>query len=223
MSLISSHAGVVALGAASDPYAAFRVTIANLNVDLGDPKRTWTAHGDAVVSGGWLTLDGAGDYIDTPQSTDFDFGSGSFCVEAFVQISGAPAGAVPIMAKWKAGFLSWYLGLNASRQAILFVRIAGGNYFPSGTTATVALNTPTHVAMYRIGNNFYLAVGGVVQNVLSQAGSIDVTSQPVAIGAQPDGSNNFTGLIRGGRGTKGSTGGYGATNFTPPSFPLPTS
>jgi len=220
---VSVQQALIASASSTDPYAAFRVTIANLNINLSDPKRIWTAHGDAAVSGDWLNLDGAGDYIDTPQSTDFDFGSGSFSVEAFVQISGAPAGPVPIMAKWQTGLLSWYLGLNASRQAVMFARIAGGNYFPPATTATVALNTPTHVAMYRIGNNFYLAVGGVVQNVLSQAGSIDVTSQPVAIGAQPDGSNNFAGLIRGARVTKGSTGGYGATNFTPPSFPLPTS
>lgn len=220
---ILGHYGLLLGQTSDDPYAAYRVTVANLNVDLSDPKRTWTAHGDAAVSGGWLTLDGTGDYIDTPESEDFDFGTGDFCWEAFATISASPGGYVPVIAKWKTGALSYYLGINTTRHLCLFARVGGGNYFVDATTTAIPVDTDTHLAWYRIGNDFYVAVGGVVQSILSQAGAIENTSQPASVGAQSDGSNPFTGLIRGVRATKGSSGGYGASNFTPPSFPLPTS
>ena len=153
--------GIVAcgmMGESGDPYAAFRVTIANLNVDLSDPKRTWTANGGAAVSGDWLNLDGAGDYLSTPESADLDFGTGDFCVEAFVDISGSPGGYVPVVTKWQTGALSYYFGINSTSHLALFAQIGGGNYFIDATTTAIPSGTPTHIAWYRIGNDFYLSL-----------------------------------------------------------------
>lgn len=222
MSLLAAHGGMLPLGA-GDPYIASRVSILNLNADLADAKgKVWTANGDAAVSGGWLNLDGTGDYLATAQSTDFDFGSGEFCVEAFINLTAVP-GDVVIASKWSAvGGLSWYFGIDSSRRLVLYVRVGSNSYFPVRAGA-LSLSTDYHVAAYRVGNNWYVAVNGVPSSIMSQAGTMNVTSQPTCIGAQSDGSNPLNGKIRGFRATKGSTGGYGSTSFTPPSFPLPTS
>lgn len=209
-------------GGGGDPYIAFRVAITNLNVDLSDPLKTWTANGGAAVTGGWLVLDGVNDNLSTPQSTDFDFGSGDFCLEAFVDVSSIP-GTMAIAGKWQAGALSWLFGIDGASKLFIYTQVGGLNYFPA-TSASVPTGTPIHLAVYRLGNNWYAAINGVYETILSVAGSMNATSQQVCIGAQSDGvSSLFTGKIRGFRATKGSTGGYGAANFTPPSFPLPTS
>lgn len=209
---------------ATDPYFSSRVSIANLNTDLTDAKgKVWTANGNANVSGGWLNLDGAGDYLATPNSTDFDFAAGDFCLEAYANLAVTPSSEMVIASKWQAGSLSWLFGINASRRVFLYTRMGGTNRFSAGTN-TVTVGADAHIAAYRVGSNWYASINGVVQSILSNAGSIEVTSQQTCIGTQSDGSMNpFNGKIRGFRATKGSTGGYGASNFTPPSFPLPTS
>jgi hypothetical protein len=209
---------------ATDPYFASRVAVANLNTDLTDAKgKIWTAHGGAAVSGGWLNLDGIDDYISTPESADFDFGSGEFCVEAFVNLPASPGGYVPIIAKWQGSGLSFYFGINTARRLVLFVRIAGTNYFPEAPALPIATGTDTHVALYRIGSTFYVSVAGSVLGILSSGGAINDTSQPTSVGAQSDGSNGLAAMVRGVRATYGGTGGYGVSSFTPPPFPLPTS
>lgn len=208
-------------GGGGDPYITFRKTIANLDVDLSDPFRTWTANGGATVAGGWLVLDGTGDYLATPQSTDFDFGAGDFCVEAFIEITGNPPAEDVIMSKWGAATQSWFFGINSSGFVVMYIVNGGGFQLYAGTNSVGT--SPVHVAAYGNGGSIYISVGGVVQSVGGQ-GTIVTTSQQACIGSQSDGSSNqFTGKIRGCRATKGSSGGYGASNFTPPSFPLPTS
>lgn len=208
-------------GGGGDPYFAFRKTVANLDTDLSDPFRTWTANGGAAVSGGWLNLDGSGDYLATPQSTDFDFGAGLFCTEAFIEIAGNPPAEDVIMSKWGAGSQSWFFGINSAGHVVMYVVNGGGFQLYAGTISVGT--SPVHVAAYGDGTFIYASVDGVVQNLGGQ-GTITTISEQVCIGSQSDGSSNqFTGKIRGCRASKGSTGGYGATNFTPPSFPLPTS
>jgi hypothetical protein len=209
---------------ATDPYFSSRVSIANLNTNLTDAKgKVWTANGNANVSGGWLNLDGTGDYLATPNSTDFDFAAGDFALEAFINLAVTPGAEMTIASKWQSGSLSWLFGINASRRVFLYTRIAGTNRFSTGTN-TVTVGADAHIAAYRVSSLWYVAINGVVQSILTNAGSIEVTSQQTCIGTQSDGSMNaFNGKVRGFRATKGGAGGYGATNFTPPSFPLPTS
>lgn len=211
-------------GGGTDPYIAYRKTIANFNTDLSDPYRTWTANGDAAVTGGQLVLDGTGDYLSTPNTTDYDFGAGDFCIEAFVNIAGAPSAEATILSKWQSGALSWLFGINSSRRPFFYYSGTTGNFFPTGT-GTVALSTTTHVAAYRVGPDLYFSVAGLVSTPAPfGAASLNSVSIQSCIGAQSNGTASlFTGALKGVRVTKGSSGGYGASNFTPPSFPLPTS
>lgn len=196
------------------------VTLANLNSDLSDAYRTWTIHGDAAVSGGWLVLDGSGDYLSTPNTSDFDFGADPFCVEAFVHIAGAPGADSAILSKWQAGSLSWLFGINTSRNFFFYFN-NGSNNFP--TNAQVPLNTDTHITAYRAtaSGPLYAAMNGTYGQIFATPGTITTTSQQSCIGMQSDGTTSpFNGKIRGVRVTKGNSRGYGAANFTPPSFPL---
>lgn len=216
----------VAGGGSTDPYIAFRVSIANLNVDLSDPLRTWTAQGGAAVTGGALVLDGSGDYLSTPQSTDFDFGAGEFCVEAMVEIAAYPGSDYAVWAKWGSAGISWLFLITSTGRLGLYYYSLGGYITPVGTIQ-VPLNTPTHVAGYRVtsgvGNGSYVAVAGVTELIRIPLNSIDTSVSPATIGAQMGGASPFAGKIWGCRATKGSSGGYGASNFTPPTLPLPTS
>jgi len=210
-------------GGGTDPYIAFRKTIANLNVDLSDPYRTWTANGGAAVTGGALVLDGTGDYLSSPQSTDYDFGSGDFCVEAFINVAASPPAEDVIIAKWGGSSFSWLFGITNARRPFFYYNTSGGSTFPAGSSV-VPINTWTHVAAYKIGASLYIATAGIVSGVAPPAAALTTISSQVCIGAQSDGVNSlFTGMIKGVRATKGSSGGYGASNFTPPTFPLPTS
>lgn len=216
-------------GGGGDPYIAFRKTIANLNVDLSDPFRTWTAQGGAAVTGGALVLDGTGDYLETPNSTDFDFSTVNFCVESFVEISAYPSSDYAIMAKWGSAGVSWLFLITSTGRLGLYYLSSGGYVTPVGAIQ-VPLDTPTHVAGYRIAgslggdNGSYVSVAGVTERIDIVTRVVDLAVAPTTIGAQSgSGASPFAGKIWGSRATKGSTGGYGASNFTPPSFPLPTS
>lgn len=219
---MSVQQALIASASSTDPYAAFRVTIANLDVNLSDPKRTWTAGGNAAVSGGWLNLDGTGDYLQTPNSTAFDFGSGDFCVEAFVEIASAPPAADAVVAKWTAAAPSWLLVVNAS--GALTFHFYDSN-FRNVSAGTIPTGSSVHLAGYRNGGSIYCAVNGVVGTPYSiGVNSLAARNIATVIGAESDlSSSAFAGKIRGVRVTKGSSGGYGASNFMPPSFPLPTS
>lgn len=215
----------IVAGGGTDPYIAYRKTIANLNVDLSDPFRTWTANGGAAVTGGALVLDGTGDYLSSPQSTDFDFGSGDFCVESFINVAVSPSAEATILAKWSGSDLSWLFGITSARQPFFYYNSSTtGLQFPTGT-GVAPTGTDTHIAAYRVGTQLYMAVGGNVSasSALGTDALVTVSVQS-CIGAQSDGiSSLLNGKIKGVRATKGSSGGYGASNFTPPSFPLPTS
>lgn len=211
-------------GGGGDPYITSRVSILNLDSDLTDAKgKVWTANGGAVVSSGWLNLDGSGDYLTTPQSTDFDFGSGDFCIEAFINIAPGSSGNRCIAAKWSASSLSWRFLVETGGRLALYMRLGGTTRFHLGPILPTGTNV--HVAIYRIGTTMYGTLNGSHSASDSSFGTLSITAtvQPTSIGSYSDASNFFNGKIRGVRITKGSSGGYGASNFTPPSFPLPTS
>lgn len=206
-------------GTGGDPYLSFRKTIANLDVDLSDPYRTWTANGGAAVSGGKLVLDGTNDYISTPQDTALDVGANDFAFEAFVTLGTVTAAEHALFAKW-AGTTSYLFGINGSGLMTFYFNQSGtGNIFRQRAGA-VSTGVEHHMAWFKTGGQGYFALDGVV--ALSGAvGTIVAQSLPMTIGATSDPAAFLNASVRGARVTIGSSGGYGASNFTPPSFPLP--
>lgn len=212
-------------GGGGDPYIAFRKTIANLNVDLSDPFRTWTPVGGAAVVGGLLTLDGSTQYLHTPQDTDLDLTNQEFCFEGFVTLNALTGGEHVIFAKHSGAALSYLFGINAVGQATFYFNWSGvGDFYPFLGGPALPTATEMHMAWYRAGNNGYVAINGVPTNVVSMTGAtVGTLTSANTIGAVAGGGAYQAMGIRGARITVGSSGGYGASNFTPPSFPLPTS
>lgn len=215
------HHGLLMQEDGGDPYAPFRVSILNLDTDLTDPKRPWTAGGDAAVVGGRLELDGAGDYIETASSPGFNIGSLPFCFEAYITLDTSPSAECAAMCRWGPGAYDWFLGFNSARRPVLYYYTpAGTPNFLTGATS-ITLGVEYHVAWYKNASGTYIALNGSPE-AITGVGTIRSLTQVIRIGAQADNLSFMDGRIRGARMTVGSAGGYGSGSFTPPSLPLPT-
>jgi hypothetical protein len=147
----------------------------------------WTAHGTAQIDGNEGLFDGNSDWIDTPDSNDWAFGTGDFTIDFWVRFNALPAdGAYQIIAtqyqdinnRW-----SIFLGNASGAYAWSFVSYGGtgggtievGKFCPGLTTGVWY-----HIAIVRNGNIFKIFQDG------TQCGT-DVTDA--------DAVGNNTGLL----------------------------
>ena len=116
---------------------------------------TFTANGNAQIdnaqglfSGTSLLLDGSGDYLSTPDSADWDFGTGDFTVEVAVRFAALPVNSA-------AALLSTYAGSSAGWGVQYRNDGGGGNrlrVFVGGDTVFFDFAwTPSTGTWYRIG------------------------------------------------------------------------
>lgn len=219
-----------------DPDAANVVSLLKFQGSNGsttftdDTGRTWTAQGDAQIAtdataaaGVSGTFDGTGDYLTASTSTDFDFGTGEFCVEAFVKPSAIPGPGVAstIVGKWNPNF-NWIMVIDTNGAlGFYFTEAGGGAQFPHGTNGQITAGNWYHVAVYKLVNNIRMAVNGVTSGTTGNSLGIQATGgQALAIAADAVGGNRFAGQMQGVRVTKGVSR-YGTSNFSPPSPPFP--
>lgn len=184
--------------------------------------KTWTAAGNAQIDtaqskfGGASGLfDGTGDYIDTPDSADFDVGSGDFTIDFWVRRAGTTdefilgqcdASATTSTRSWYVDFVS-----NAPRSVVF-----------TGTTAKVATSSTTisdtnwhHLAMVRNGNTLYIYVDGTNRGTVDVTGvTVNNSANKPAIGRFGESANYFNGHIDEFRFSKGIA--RWTANFTPP-------
>ena len=124
-------------------------------------------------------LDGTGDYVSSPTSTDFEFGTGDFCIEMFVRRSrtgiletfvdmrNVAGEVVPTMYVDATGYLHYYTN-GASRI--------------TGATSMVA-NVWYHVAVARVSGNTRLFLNGTQQGS-TYVDSNTYLARPVKFGAR---------------------------------------
>jgi hypothetical protein len=132
---------------------------------------TVTAYGNAQIDtaqskfGGASGLfDGTGDYLSTPDSADWNFGSGNFTIDFHIRRNGVQANnngiigatSTPSQAGWT---IYWPSNTN---------KVSG---FSLTSTGTIAGLTWTHVAFVRSGNILTVYLNGTA------SGTLDVTSQ----------------------------------------------
>ncbi len=181
---------------------------------------TSTAQSQYYGSSGYF--DG-GDYLQIPSSTEFDFGTGDFTIEAWVRPTAFSADKVIVSryTTW-ASAVAYYLGVRAGSPNILIFR--AGNSVPitiNGNTA-LATNAWVHVAAVRAGGVTSMYVGGVGQSA-THTGSVSLSgTAPVRVGASNEAtpSEYVTGYLQDVRITKGIAR-YTA-DFTPPPRLLPS-
>lgn len=158
-----------------------------------------------------LELDGIGDYISYPSHADFGFGTGDFCLEAWVYptTTGVYRTIFDLRTTSPGDGGGIILGITDANQLYFYYNFN----FRIGPVGTVPINTWTHVRLSRVSGNTRAFVNG------TQVGSTYVDSnnyaaRPLRIGADPNGSFAFAGHIDEVRISKGS--GRSSSNFTVP-------
>jgi hypothetical protein len=144
-------------------------TITDANV--GGSAHTWTAAGNAQLDNGIapkfgsaaLLLDGTGDFVTTPDSTDFTLGSSDFTIDCWFNVAGGSGARRGIGGQGNSGLtsFSWLIELQATN-------IMRGSVTTNGSTQTSAAGSTAftstgwhHVAFVRTGNVLKLFLDGV--------------------------------------------------------------
>jgi hypothetical protein len=197
-------------------------------VDSSSNNFTITANGNAQIDTavkkygtGSMEFDGAGDYLTAPIDTAFQFGSGDFTIEGWINVPSVDATyrtilsiGPPVQIYARSGTIEVFF--NDSDDTISYI-VTG----TTGPASSISTNTWVHFAVVRSGTTFTVYVDGV--NGVAKTG----VSAPVAASATapavgiylPGSSLPYTGYIDDLRITKG-VARYTAA-FTPPDRAFP--
>ncbi len=152
-------------------------------------------------------FDGSGDQLQSPHSTDWDFGTGNFTIELWTNATANLSRTLIAKGITTTSNLSFALEVSAS--ASQFRSIAKVSFSGTGLdvnlvgTQNLALASFAHIAFVRNGNDFLLFQNGTLVASTTAAGSIFVGSGVLSIGAAPNGTSYFQGNIDDLRITKG--------------------
>jgi hypothetical protein len=187
-----------------------------------------TRNGNAQIStaqskfGGASGLfDGTGDFLSTPYTSGFSFGTGDFTIEAWVYVTSS-ADERTIACTYTTfqvgtGFL---LDVDATTRVPRFFSGTSASPLSISSSFAVALNTWAHVAVCRASGTVRLFVDGVIGGSSTTVTNMDGTgSSNLYVGTLgTSGTNQFAGHIDDLRITKG-VARYTAA-FTPPTAPF---
>jgi hypothetical protein len=192
----------------------FAITVAGgaPSVQRFNPFGTSTAYSTSVIGGSGY-FDGSGDYLNAPNNTAFQIGTGDFTYECWLyptNLGGSQRLGFVTGSNGGFGFGLWTNTIQYGNTDI-------ANLY-SFTASGVINNQWIHFAVSRASGTMNSYVNGV--RVDSRSNSTNFSSYDKAcIGAYYDGSNGFTGYISDAKFTKG-TGVYTGTTLTVPTAPV---
>lgn len=144
--------------------------------DSSTSARTSTVSGNAQLStarsvvGGASSMlfDGTGDYFTVPQSTDFDPGTGDFCIRFWFYPTTLTAGNA-VLGKWVSGANAWLLAYGNAAPAISgtklrFVATPAGTYNSStydryANAISLTVNAWNYVVVQRLSGVISFGIG----------------------------------------------------------------
>jgi Concanavalin A-like lectin/glucanases superfamily len=162
-------------------------------------------------------FDGTGDYLQAATSTAFDFGTGDFTIEFWVNFAALSSNRM-LIDRWSSGDSnSWQIYWRTTGSSIAY--LVGGTIVLQDPSATnIVVNAWNHVAVTRSGSTNRLFINGALVATATNSTSL-TNALPLAIGVQRETlTNYFNGYISNVRILKG-TALYTAA-FTPPTAPL---
>lgn len=209
-----------------DPYWNNVASLLHFNGTNGSTTFTdqtgkvWTHSGNAQIDtaqskfGGASGLfDGLSDWITTPPSLDFEFGSGDFTVEMFVRVS-ALTNQVFIGARNDPGYTPFGIGIFGSKLQMLISKTGTSWAATAADTVNFTTNTWIHIALVRNGTSVVLYKNGVSAASATVSGNLMTFENYLQVGAWGTSEYYVNGHIDELRITKG-VARY-TTSFTPP-------
>lgn len=183
--------------------------------------KTVYAQGDAKLSttikkfgASSLVLDGTGDYITVTSQPDFAFGTGDFCLEAWVYPTTTGTYRTLFDLRSSAGDTGGIILGISDINALYFYY--NGNY-RIGPVGAVTQNAWSHIALARVSGVTKAFINGT-QVGSDYTDANNYAERGVRVGADPNGNYAFAGYIDDVRVSKG-TGRYSST-FIPPTSAL---
>jgi len=200
--------------------------------DNGPSPKTLTANADAQIDtaqskfgGASALFDGTGDYISTPDSADFNFGSGAFTVECWVRFSsltGTQSICGQVGSAGTNDTVSFVLQKDSSNKIVGFGCQTTTQVATATSTSSVTTGVWYHIVYTRSSDTFRLFIDGLIEATVTQATTLNNSTAALGIGRLGDFNGQYlNGHIDDLRITKG-VGRYTA-NFTPPTAAYPNS
>ena len=142
---------------------------------------------DSNFYGGSYVFDGSNDYVKTDaNSADFNFGSGDFTLECWINADGAASKSLFSLWDYQNSQRSWNLYVNSNTQVVLITSTNGsGQSDVVGPTANtkLTLNKWTHVAVTKESNTYRCFIDGDLKESNSVTETIyNNTNDPIYIG-----------------------------------------
>jgi len=218
----------------SDPYTKL---LLHFDGDQSNSEHALTFNGNPQIYSsegkfnGSINFDGTGDYLSIPDSSDWDFSSGNFSVDAWINVTAFPGvGSSAVIASntnWAANQKSWMCGLLnvGGTYRLYFLYSSDGSGYTQVYTVNTSMSTGVwyHVAYIRDNTNFYFFLNGISIsiNVGSVSGALHNSTAPMCIGSLDDPGDYYNGYIDELRISKGIA--RWTSNFTPPTGPYGSS
>ena len=121
---------------------------------------------------GAALFDGAGDWIDTPDHADFNFGSGDFTIDFWLKRNSVDAGNLYIgFIANSAGTEILSMKLGADKIQATWFSSEPVSYTITSTSTITDTTTWHHIAWLRDGNTIRLFIDGIAE------GTVDVTGK----------------------------------------------
>ena len=175
---------------------------------------------DPAVNGASMECDGSGDYLSLAYDADFNFGTGSFTIEAFLflrDLSGnqgiyaTNTGENPVP--------KWVMYLESATPKVHVNALNGSGSIYMNATTNLTANSWNHLAYVRNGSTWYWFINGTQAGTGSNSTNITFSNVATTIGYGGEGYfTGFNGFMSDLRVVKG-TAVY-TSNFTPPTAPV---
>lgn len=132
----------------------------------GTGASVWTANGDAQVDtanplfGSTLLLDGVGDFLSTPDSTEWNLGSSNFTLDFWIRFNGALDAGV-LIGQWVGASKAWMAFFDGINVLTFYWTADCANTNAANFSWTPSVNTWYHVAFSRTQVELKAFVDGV--------------------------------------------------------------
>ena len=175
-------------------YQKYSATELNTFIDSSSSAHTITANGDVTntraqykVGDSSIKFDGTGDYLSVPSSSDFNFGSSDFTLEAWVKRSAVDSQHVLTGFSNGSGVIrAFFMDIDNDNTVRFIIREADLTSNTANSTGTIDTNWH-HIAGVRDGNTLRIFIDGVAD------GTADVTGKSAADGTSVLGIGTIAG------------------------------